>query len=141
MKFKKIDEISVILTILMINKVFTDNSPVVVIYTFGVYRDLSGKNSNSDRPAEHWMILLGRDYDMDQLKLSNYAERMASIPLSTTVNRSQLFFWGEFINQNTIIFKSNNDRYNTAQAFLILPDIVMRERKFEVRLFFTGDEL
>ncbi len=54
----------------MFNKVFTHNSPVVVLYTFGIYRHSSGKNRNSDLTAEHLMILLGRDYEMDYLKLS-----------------------------------------------------------------------
>ncbi len=73
------------------------------------------------------MILLGRDYEMVNLKLSKNAERMSSITLSKQEIVLR-FFSGEFIIPNTIIFKSNINRYNTGQAFLNLPDIVRREK-------------
>jgi hypothetical protein len=113
------------LLIFMVDSTIGTALPVLAIFTFGIYRDGTG-NKIFDKPADHWTVIDGSQLDMKVSQFESFVQRMASIPLSTTVNRSQLKFIGVRESKNTIVFQIYESQRNAPKAFSQIPDAVKK---------------
>lgn len=109
--------------ITLIEKTRGSALPVVAIYTFGIYRDGTG-NRRYDRTEDHWIVVDGSQFNMRISEFESYLEQIGNIPLSTTLDRSQMKFFGVRESKNALVFKIENTKRESPMAFSKIPEAV-----------------